>query len=87
MPKLTSKSPTPPYQIVRNGDQYGIAIKASKLGVGDFSMVRIRFKDGGKSTVFVLAGLTLCALYLIGFRDMVRPAAGTLTPKPAGDGH
>jgi len=87
MPKLTSKSPAPPYQIVRNGDQYGIAIKASKLGVGDFSMVRIRFKDGNKSTGFLLAGLAVCALYLIGFRDTVRPGAGTLSPKPAGDGH
>jgi hypothetical protein len=86
-PKLTSKSPTPPYQIIRNGDQYGITIKASKLGIGDFSMVRIRFKDGSRSTGFLMAALVVCALYLIGFRDTVRPEIGTLKPKPAGDGH
>jgi hypothetical protein len=86
-PKLTSKSPAPPYQIIRNGDQYGITIKASKLGVGDYSMVRIRFKDGSKSTAFLLVALAGCALYLIGFRDTIRPTVGTLQPKPAGDGH
>lgn len=82
-PKLTSKSPTPPYQILRTGDQYGITIKASKLGIGDTSFVRIRFKDGSKSTGFLLAGLALCGLYLVGFRDTVKPAA----PAPAKPGN
>lgn len=72
-PKLTSKSPAPPYQIIRNGDQYGITIKASKLGVGDYSMVRIRFKDGSKSMAFLFASLALGGFYLVAFRDTVRP--------------
>jgi hypothetical protein len=76
-PKLTSKSPKPPYKIIRNGNQYGISIKAGKLGVGDFSMVKIRFKSEGKSTGFMVAALALCGLYLIGFRNTIRSEAGT----------
>jgi hypothetical protein len=76
-PKLTSKTPLPPYQIVRKGDQYGITIKASKLGVGDFSLIRIRFKDGSKSMAFVLVALVICGAYLIGFRDIIRPGIVT----------
>jgi hypothetical protein len=73
-PKLTSKTPVPPYKIVRSGDQYGIALKASKLGVGDSSFVKIRFKDGGKSTALLVLALAACALYLFGFRDLARSA-------------
>jgi hypothetical protein len=72
LPKLTSKSPSPPYQIVRSGDQYGISIKSSKLGVGDYCMVRIRFKDGSKSTAFLMSGLLLAGVYLIAFRGTAR---------------
>lgn len=80
-PKLTSKSPAPPYQILRNGDQYGIGIKASKLGIGDTSFVRIRFKDGSRSMAFLFGGLALCGIYLVGFRDTVRsPAPAAAKP-------
>jgi hypothetical protein len=74
-PKLTSKSPAPPYQILRKGDQSGIAIKASKLGIGDTSFVKIRFKESEKSMAFLFGSLALCGLYLVGFRDSVRTAA------------
>lgn len=70
-PKLTSKTPMPPYKMIRNGDQYGITLKASKLGNGDSAMVRIQFKGGSKSTGLLVGALALCGLYLAGFRDTV----------------
>jgi len=70
-PKLTSKSPTPPFKIVRKDGKYGIAIKNAKLGIGDTCSVKIRFKEGSKSPVFLLACLGLCGLYLVGYRDLV----------------
>ncbi len=79
-PRLTSKSPTPPYQIVKADDRYGISIKSSKLGVGDTCMVRFRFKDGSKSVGFLVASLAVCGLYLVGFRDSVRPPAPSSAP-------
>jgi hypothetical protein len=84
-PKLTSKTPVPPYKIVRKDNQYGIALKASKLGVGDYSMVRIRFKDGGKSMAFVLVALVICGIYLVSFRSIIGPGMAEAKPAPACD--
>jgi hypothetical protein len=70
-PKLTSKSPVPPFKTVHKDGAYGIGIKASKVEIGDSCFLKIRFKEGSRSGVFLAACLGVCVLYLFGFRHLI----------------
>ena len=76
-PKLTSKTPVPPYKILRVNGISGISIKHKDLGIGDTCSLKIRFKEDRKSIALLVGGLVLCGLYLVGYRDLVshRPKA------------
>lgn len=73
-PKLTSKTPVPPFKILRTGTIAGVSIKHKDLGVGDVCSLKIRFKEDRKPLGLLVGCLALCALYLVGYRSLVTDA-------------
>jgi hypothetical protein len=71
-----NRSPKPPYTIGRNGDHGTFTISSESLVPSGRVALALEARPAKRGPVPLAAGLLFASLYLVLFRDVLKPAAG-----------
>ncbi len=75
LPRLRKTEAGPRARLGAVDGRGGAWLEVTKLSQGDSASLQIELVPGGRSPAWVIAGLVLCVLYLVYFRDLVKPSA------------
>lgn len=73
IPKQENNDPISPYSISRKGELNSVILKSSGLKLGDNTFIKFRFKQEKKSPFILIILSVTGILYLLFFRDLIRP--------------
>jgi hypothetical protein len=76
IPKQASDDPVSPFALNRTKNQNSVIIKSPGLKLGDNVFIKFRFKEDAKSPVLLIFLSIVAVLYLVYFRDVLKPANG-----------
>jgi len=76
LPKPKRTEAEPRVRLGASEGRQNALLQLTNLGQGDSVSMRLEVVPGGRSPLWLLAGVVLSALYLFRFRDLVAPGAG-----------
>ncbi|HPF69728.1 MAG TPA: hypothetical protein PLQ13_03580 [Candidatus Krumholzibacteria bacterium] len=71
-----NRSPEPPYRILREGDRDVFVITTTDLEPSGRSAFALEARPGRRGPMALAVGVLLAALYLLSFRDVLKPEPG-----------
>ena len=72
-PGVKSRDPEPPYRVHKIDNRHAIRISRAEADLGDRLVLKLQLKRSARSWVLIGALLALAVLYLVFFRDGLKP--------------